>query len=92
MQEPFSVITENLLDSPHRRTARRVSLFLGFGLLKSKSGRADLNRRPLAPQASALARLRYGPNGNGLRRSTGRFNPNDRVDHIAVRVSNEVAS
>src|SRR5687767_10729480 len=25
------------------------------------SGRRDLNSRPLAPQASALARLRYGP-------------------------------
>ena len=27
-----------------------------------KSGRGDLNSRPLAPQASALAKLRYGPN------------------------------
>ena len=27
-----------------------------------QSGRRDLNPRPLAPQASALAKLRYGPN------------------------------
>ena len=27
----------------------------------AKSGRRDLNPRPLAPQASALAKLRYGP-------------------------------
>ena len=27
------------------------------------SGRRDLNPGPLAPQASALARLRHGPNG-----------------------------
>src|SRR6476620_2728262 len=27
-----------------------------------ESGRRDLNPRPLAPQASALAKLRYGPN------------------------------
>ena len=27
-----------------------------------KSGRRDLNPRPLAPQASALAKLRHGPN------------------------------
>lgn len=26
-----------------------------------ESGRGDLNSRPLAPQASALAKLRYGP-------------------------------
>src|SRR5437763_15561573 len=26
-----------------------------------RSGRRDLNPRPLAPQASALAKLRYGP-------------------------------
>ena len=29
--------------------------------LKNWSGRADLNGRPLAPQASALTRLRYAP-------------------------------
>ena len=28
---------------------------------KNWSGRQDLNLRPLAPQASALARLRYAP-------------------------------
>jgi hypothetical protein len=30
-------------------------------LLKTWSGRRDLNSGPLAPQASALARLRHGP-------------------------------
>jgi hypothetical protein len=30
-------------------------------LVQKKSGRADLNRRPLAPQANALARLRHAP-------------------------------
>jgi len=29
---------------------------------RAESGRRDLNPRPLAPQASALAKLRYGPN------------------------------
>ena len=31
-------------------------------LLKKWSGRADLNRRPPAPKAGALTRLRYVPN------------------------------
>jgi hypothetical protein len=32
--------------------------------MKVWSGRRDLNSGPLAPQASALARLRHGPIGN----------------------------
>src|SRR5262245_60318234 len=31
------------------------------GLTTEWSGRGDLNSRPLAPQASALAKLRHGP-------------------------------
>ena len=34
---------------------------LFFCLMAKKSGRQDLNLRPLDPQSSALARLRYAP-------------------------------
>jgi hypothetical protein len=47
------------LAAPHRRRC--------FGLAKKapppkRSGRVDLNHRPLDPQSSALTRLRYAPN------------------------------
>lgn len=54
--------------------------FFAEGVLEKWSGRRDSNSRPLAPQASALARLRYAPteirqadNTNG---ATRRFNRN----------------
>ena len=38
-----------------------------FTVLEDWSGRGDLNSRPLAPQASALAGLRYAPTEIGIK-------------------------
>ena len=40
----------------------RRSTKLSHAPTKKESGRADLNGRPLAPQASALTKLCYAPN------------------------------
>ena len=53
-----------------RETARRKSL--RRAVLNPKSGWRDLNPRPLAPQASALARLRYIPLYANLCKRRGR--------------------
>ena len=44
-----------------RHALAGVSLVQQITLMKNKSGREDLNLRPLAPHASALAGLRHAP-------------------------------
>ena len=44
-----------------KQKSRKPLICKNLRLLFLKSGRQDLNLRPLAPQASALARLRHAP-------------------------------
>src|SRR5687768_11737622 len=58
---PSLLLQERKLRNDPRWLAIRSSDQPPEGRSEGWSGRRDLNSRPLAPQASALARLRYGP-------------------------------
>ena len=46
---------------PPRETHKHPAMEIGTIFSRQKSGRTDSNRRPLAPEASALAKLSHAP-------------------------------
>src|SRR5215472_17169795 len=59
---PTSTITRIGIERTGKETASTFLTLQRFNVSRKWSGRGDSNSRPLAPQASALAGLRYAPN------------------------------